>query len=99
MKELKLQCVFVCLGPGTCASHAALAAYMDLLWCVNRTVRGTIVPAANTAAMQLTVPPLKSQIPAAIISDHPAFLQSFSVLAACTLHVPAKHFLKPVMLL
>ena len=69
-------CVRVCLASGSVWCPARLfTAYMDLLCPVNRLVRGSIVPAANTAAVQLTPGPLKSQIPPAIIPQHPTLPQ------------------------
>lgn len=62
-------------------SASFFAAYEDLLCPVNRLLRESIVPAANTAAMQLNPVQPKSQIPRAIIPVHPALPQP---LTDCT---------------
>ena len=76
------------------ASH--FTAYVDLLCSVNRLVRGSIVPPANTAAELLTPVLLKSQIPSAIIPAHPAPLTAFSPLYAI-LNIPDEHVFKHVV--
>lgn len=76
-------CVCVCVREKKCACMSLASgsvrypashftAYVDLLCSVNRLVRGSIVPPANTAAELLTPVLLKSQIPSAIIPAHPA---------------------------